>query len=214
MEKQMYTNQVNGSRNDQEALWAGGFGKEYIERNQVDWRRRMPFWKSIANETFAGSFVEFGCNAGWNLLAIKEVFMDGDYPYPLGIGGIDINQDAVNRAMNAGIDARCGGIELVEQYQSVADVVFTSGVLIHVAPEHLDRTMRALINASRRYVLAIEYYAPDEEKLEYRGNKEALWKRPYGDLYMSTGMLDMLEYGELSEKDGFDNCVYWLMERK
>ena len=52
-------------------FWSGEFGEEYLKRNRVDWRKRIPFWKDVIDMTGARSVFELGCNAGWNLSAIS-----------------------------------------------------------------------------------------------------------------------------------------------
>jgi hypothetical protein len=86
----------------------------------------------------------------------------------------------------------------------------TSGVLIHVAPDALEVTMRAIIDVSARYVLAIEYDSDEEEEVDYRGHKGKLWKRPFGRLYQALG-LRLLSYGEAG---GFEKCTYWLLDKE
>ena len=45
-------------------FWRGEFGDSYLRRNRVDWRARIPFWRTILEMTGARSVFEFGCNAG------------------------------------------------------------------------------------------------------------------------------------------------------
>ncbi len=52
-----------------------------------------------------------------------------------------------------------------------AQMVITSGVLIHIPPSELDAVMRAIVAATSRYVLCIEYDAPVEQMVEYRGHQ-------------------------------------------
>ena len=55
--------------NEQQQFWAGEFGDEYVRRNQVDWRARIPFWREVIEMTGARSVHEVGCNCGWFGLA-------------------------------------------------------------------------------------------------------------------------------------------------
>ena len=180
--------------------WSGQFGDEYLQRNRVNWRKRIPFWERIMNITGARSVHEIGCNAGWNLSAIKRVCPD------VRVTGSDINNRALMQARNAGLD--CNLFKYANQ-----EMVFTSGVLIHIPSDELQSMMEEIVSLSTDYVLAIEYYAEHEEEVTYRGNTGMLWKRPYGELYQSLG-LELVIFGSLSEADGFDNCRYWLLRRK
>jgi hypothetical protein len=69
--------------------------------------------------------------------------------------------------------------------------------------------MRAIVQTSAKFVLAVEYEAEQEEEVEYRGHAGKLWKRPFGKLYGNLGM-DLLAYGDAQ---GFNDCTYWLMSR-
>lgn len=184
--------------NEQEEFWAGGFGNEYTTRNRVDWRSRIPFWSAMIELTGARSVYEFGCNAGWNLSAIRRAFPD------VQVYGCDINETAVRQAMAAGINPAIGS------QIATAELVFTAGVLIHIAPEHLADTMKKLVGASADYVLAVEYSAAQEEEVNYRGHAQRLWRRPYGKLYQDMG-LEMVRHGPAGK--AFDNCTYWLMRK-
>jgi len=188
-------------RTPQEEFWRGGFGDEYLKRNRVDWRARIPFWHDILKFTGARSVYEVGCNAGWNLSAIREVARAKLY-------GCEINQRAATQAVLAGFDGvECGA---AETRMGGAELIFTAGVLIHVAPEALPKLMRLIVQCSFQWVLAIEYEADAEEMIEYRGETDRLWKRPYGKLYEALG-LKVLHTGEAT---GFDRCTYWLMEKR
>lgn len=184
-------------------LWGGEFGNDYTNRNQVDWRKRMPFWKMIEERTGARSYFEMGCNAGWNLSAIKRQFPD------VVVVGNDINEQAARQAQMAGLNV-INRLDFKTEVPGKFELVFTAGVLIHIEPEHLQEVMQALIDKSLRYVLAVEYAAEVETIVEYRGHTEKCWKRPYGKLYMDLG-LKMEAWGPAG--GGFDNCDFWLMEK-
>lgn len=187
-------------------FWRGQFGNEYNKRNgMVPWSDRVPFWRHIVTKTGAKSFLDVGCNAGWNLLALQQMGAD------LLMSGVDINEDAVQLAQSNGFDAAvCPADGVVEKFNADAcDMVITSGVLIHIAPEDLQRTMEALVAVTRRWVVAVEYDAPTVTEVEYRGHKGKLWKRPYGELYQAHG-LKLVDSGPA---DGFDDCTYWLLEK-
>jgi pseudaminic acid biosynthesis-associated methylase len=188
------------------AFWSGEFGHEYTKRNdKVPWSDRVPFWRRIVNLTKAQSFLDVGTNAGWNLLALQQM---GSH---LLLSGVDINENAVQLAQNSGLDVvQCPADGVIEKYgEGACDMVITSGVLIHVAPQDLARTMRAIADVSSRWVVAIEYDAINETEVEYRGHKGRLWKRPYGELYMELG----LELVETGEAEGFDACQYWILSK-
>lgn len=184
-----------------EEVWAGKFGDEYLKRNQVNWQARIPFWKSILDKTGARSAYEFGCNAGWNLSAIKRLYPD------VMTSGVDINEDAITQAWTA--DLNVFHAEETELITPQAELTFTSGVLIHIPPEDLKQTMQDMIDRSYDYILAIEYEADKEEEIEYRGQQGLLWKRPYGEIYKDLGLTPI----DTGVAIGFNDCTYWLLRK-
>jgi pseudaminic acid biosynthesis-associated methylase len=188
-------------------LWSGKFGNDYLTRNRVNWRERVPFWESAIQFCTPATVFEFGCNAGWNLLAIQQV------SHSIQVHGVDLNAKAVAEARGSGLQnvQPVGPHGIAGLYDAGSmDLVFTCGVLIHVAPADLERTMRDLMDLSGRYVLAVEYHQEEgEAEVEYRGHKGALWKRNYGKLYQAMG-LTLLAQGPAQ---GFDDCEFYLLEK-
>lgn len=187
-------------------LWAGKFGNDYLLRNRVDWEARMPFWESAIHFCTPATVFEFGCNAGWNLRAIQAVAPGTD------LYGCDVNQNAVNEARAQGFEVQhVGEHGVAGLYEPGSmDLVFTAGVLIHMPPADLERTMRDLIDLASRYVVAVEYHVDEGEvEVEYRGQSGALWKRNFGKLYQDLG-LNLLSQGVAG---GFDQCEYYLLEK-
>lgn len=188
-----------------EQLWASDFGTAYTARNRVDWQKRVPFWRSILDQTNPRSAVEFGCNAGWNLRAIRSI------SEMIPLIGVDVNEEARLEAVDAGFSVLNKPITETHFLKDF-DLAFTAGVLIHVQPADLGDAMDAIIRASRRHVLAVEYAADKETEIPYRGQRDALWKRPFGAMYEAKG-LKLIDQGFVSKSDGFDDCTYWLMQK-
>ena len=96
----------------------------------------------------------------------------------------------------------------------LADLAFTSGVLIHVAPSDISKVMAEMYRVSRRYIVAIEYDWPTEEEIKYRGNGDSLWKRPHGAMWQAAyPALRLIRKLELSPAEGYDNCTAHLFEK-
>jgi len=185
--------------NEQQQFWAGEFGNEYVRRNQVDWRARVPFWHVLIEATGVRSVHEVGCNCGWNLSAIQRTAPD------VALSGHDINRSAIEQALAANLSVEEGAGAFRR-----AELVFTAGVLIHVAPADLRPLMRRIVEHSYRYVLAIEYESEQEEEIEYRGHTSKLWRRPFGKLYQDLG-LKLVD--RFKDAPGFDSCAAWLLEK-
>lgn len=190
------------------AEWAGAWGDNYTARNRVDWRSRVPFWRNILDVTGARSVYEVGCNAGFNLSAIKRAYPD------VRAYGVEINRTAAVQASMAGHSSPfCR--EVVDALDRVIvsnlfDLACTAGVLIHIPPDRLRDFMEVLVEASADYVLAVEYAADKEEEVEYRGRAGMLWRRPYGRLYEEMG-LKLVRTGDAGH--AFDRCTYWLLKK-
>lgn len=185
-------------------FWKGSFGDSYTARNRVNWRARIPFWRRIMGLTGARSVFEMGCNAGWNLSAIREVAPNAR------LLGCEINSKAYEQALFAGNDVVLeDGVICLWTYAGVFDLVFTAGVLIHIDEDSIETTMRALVDASADYVLAVEYAADRSQAIEYRGHTDKLWSRPFGRMYEALG-LTLMDSGEA---EGFDRCQYWLLRK-
>jgi spore coat polysaccharide biosynthesis protein SpsF len=93
-------------------------------------------------------------------------------------------------------------------------LVFTAGVLIHQPELSLPVVMSEIVRCSRRYVLCMEYFAETTVEVDYRGHSGALFKRNYGALYRELfPELQLLEQGELTADQGWDNVTYWAFEK-
>lgn len=186
-------------------FWSGDGGREYTERNRVDWSLRLPFWQQVIDTTNAGSFLEVGCNAGWNLQCLRKLRPEAV------MTGVDYNEDALREANAEGFDVEVmPGNKVAEFFGADAcELSFTCGVLIHVPPDDLMQTMCAIRDVSSQFVLAVEYDSDVAREIEYRGQAGLLWKRPYGKLYEDLG-LSLVETGVA---EGFDQCTYWLLEK-
>lgn len=192
---------------DTQDFWAGEFGDAYLTRNRVDWRARIPFWDKIISYTGSRSVFEVGANAGWNLSAIKHSISC----YNISTYGCEVNELACRQSRIAGLDVEnLDGVTCLDGYDKCFDLVYTVGVLIHIAPSELREVMQSIIDASCDYVLAVEYAADQEEEVLYRGHEGKLWKRPYGKIYQDMGLTLVKEF---DAGEGFDRCTAWLLKK-
>lgn len=183
--------------------WVGEFGTAYTERNRVDWRTRVGAWWTMLRDLPITSVLEVGCNRGHNLKAIRTLFPSWS------IEGIEPNPLAVAEAEDPEVHQWT-----LEEMVAPRDVVFTAGVLIHIPPPSLDAALRKIHNLSTRYLLAIEYYAPQETMIPYRGLDNMLWKRDYEAEYRQRFPdLTTIRSGVWDREQGFDACTWWLMEK-
>jgi len=187
-------------------IWSGEFGEQYTDRNQVDWHRRVPFFRSMIEGLTLSRVLEVGCNRGHNLVSLREILGQG-----AELIGVEPCSHAREIARASGVDARAAdafGLPFPDGY---FDLVFTVGVLIHVALEDLPRAMREVYRCSRRYVLAVEYFSEEETNIPYRGHQNLLWKRNFLRHYQTLFPdLTLVRQGYFEE---WDRSTWWHLEK-
>lgn len=200
-------------------LWQSGFGTEYARRNNnvisdEGQRRLMRDWGRMLAHAVTPkpqSVLEVGCNIGRNLIALRH-FVEN-------VSAVEPNGEAVRMARSrpelAGVRIDEGdGFALPYEDASV-DLVFTSGVLIHVAPEDLGRMVDEILRVARHYVLCIEYFSHEPVCLPYHGRDGYLFKRDFGRFYLERApALRVVDYGFLWQPlDSSDNSNWWLFAK-
>jgi pseudaminic acid biosynthesis-associated methylase len=190
--------------------WAGDFGRSYTDRNAVDWRSRERAFRTMLDGLAVESVLEVGCNRGHNLVAIESVAR------PRRLAGVEPNPYALElaRAALPAAELSEGRADKLPFDGREFDLVFTAGVLIHVPPETLDGVLREIVRVARRYVLAVEYFAEQEEVVRYREHDDLLWKRDFRRAYERVATdLRLVRSGFWGPDDGFDDATWWLLER-
>jgi hypothetical protein len=162
------------------AWWQGSHGDEYTERNQNEpipgfftINQRIHLWDKILKHIphRPESVLEVGAGSGNNLYALSR----GHSAIPLLIA-VEPNKFARNLLYKLGLfDVHDG---TAADPGCRADLVFTSGVLIHIPPDELLEACQGIYDAAERYIVCIEYFSADPEEKPYRGRK--LWKRDFG----------------------------------
>lgn len=193
-----------------ERLWAEDFGDEYVERNREAGVGRDAFWRKLLSDVDVGSVLEIGCNVGANLR-----WIDGIVP-SRAVWGIDINESALQtiRQRLPGINAVWSPARELPFRDRSFDLVFTAGVLIHQPETTLPLVMAEAVRCSRRYVLALEYFAEATVEVPYRGHAGALFKRDYGRLYRELfPELELTGTGALGHDEGWDDVTWWLFAK-
>ena len=200
-------------------FWRSEFGKDYAKRNnnpitEDGLRRLMRDWGRMLQHAVnpkPASVLEVGCNIGRNLMALRH-FVET-------LHAVEPNPWAVEAARASlelqGIDIREGnGFDLPFGDASI-DLVFTSGVLIHVAPDDLGRMVDEIMRVSRRYVVCIEYFSHEPAEMQYHGRGGFLFKRDFGRFYLDRFPgLRVLDYGFLWQPiDSSDNSNWWLFAK-
>jgi len=193
-----------------ERLWADEFGDAYVERNAEAGEGRDVFWHGLLERHPIRTVLEIGCNVGANLRWIDGRLESRD------VWGIDINESALRaiRRRLPGINAVWSPARELPVRDRSFDLVFTAGVLIHQPESTLPLVMSEAVRASRRFVLALEYFATETAEVPYRGEEGALFKRDYGRLYGELfPELELLESGALGADEGWDDVTWWLFAK-
>lgn len=196
-------------------IWEDKFGEDYTNRklrvHKSEGGRRVKFWgKFTALVPEAKSYLEIGCNAGMNLEALHKarprLKLTAIEPMPYACEVARAKSGKFCRIINTSVYDLPASVK--------ADLAFTCTVLIHIAPADLKRAMKKIYHSSKRYILAMEYYWPTVKQVEYRGLKQALWKRDFGALWLRSFPLELKETGYVCESEGFYRVTWWLFEKK
>ncbi len=202
--------------NEQELFWHGEFGDAYITRNTLD---NVPSaigrWSKVlaALPTKPQSILELGCNIGINLHAFKALLPEAE------LHAVEINATAAKQAQESLQKAAHihQGSLLNFSSNRQYDLSFTSGVLIHIAPEFLAKAYDTLYNNSARYICIKEYYNPVPVEIPYRGHDGKLFKRDFcADLMERFSDLRLLTYGFFYHKDPLfpaGDATWFLLEK-
>ncbi|MBI5093029.1 MAG: methyltransferase domain-containing protein [Candidatus Hydrogenedentes bacterium] len=173
--------------------WSGEFGRLYTDRNpqtfeemDVFYLREFGVSRSTLNAEFLGDLdrsiriLEVGANVGAQLLGLQAMGFENLY-------GIELQAYAVEKAKanTRGVNLIQGSAFDIPYKDGYFDLVYTSGVLIHLSPEDIGAALDEIHRCTRAYIWGWEYYAPEYGSVPYRGNEELLWKTDFARLYMS-----------------------------
>ena len=190
-------------------LWRSEFGRAYTDRNDQERPERVGAWRRLLDGLEPIRVCEVGCNVGWNLEYLRRLGVTELY-------GIEPQPHAVERARWRGpeFNVMHGTAFDLPFRDGWFDLAFTSGVLIHISPETLGAALDEIYRVSRTWIVALEYDAPVEHQVAYRGHEAALWKRDHGAQWRARfPMLRELRRIELGAADGYDNCTAHLFEK-
>ena len=112
-------------------------------------------------------------------------------------------------------DVKAGIASAIDWPDGAADLVFTSGVLIHIHPDQLHASMREIHRASARWIVSVEYFSDGPTEVAYRGHSGVLFKRDFGSEWLELfPELRPVAYGfEWKRVTGLDNLTWWLFQK-
>lgn len=193
-----------------EGLWSGEFGVAYADRNRALDDRRDQFWDRLLDKHAISSVLEVGCGQGANLRPISRRLRPAD------VWGIDLGAVALARAReNApGTNLVLGPARRLPFRDQFVDLTFTCGVLIHQPRESLAEVIDEVVRCSSRYIMWIEYWAPETEEVSYHGEAGTLFRRDYGRIYQELHPeLRLIDSGYGEREIDFDRATWQLLER-
>jgi pseudaminic acid biosynthesis-associated methylase len=186
-------------------FWSGDFGSEYTDRNSLTTEKLDLMYvelygtpRSVMNGGFLSNLprdiriLEVGCNIGNQLRCLQSMGFSNLY-------GIELQDYAVEKAKQTSknINIIQGSIFDIPFKDQYFDLVFTSGVLIHVSPQDIDKALVEIHRVSNQYIWGFEYYSENYEGISYRGHSDKMWKTNFAKLYQSKFANLFLEKHEL-----------------
>jgi pseudaminic acid biosynthesis-associated methylase len=162
---------------------------------------------SEINEIF-----EFGANVGINLHALHALLPK------VQLKALEINEVAVKELKSLPWMTEVHHGSMLEcDFTNEADLSFTSGVLIHLNPDELQKAYEALYRVSRKYIMICEYYNPAPMQIHYRGHADRLFKRDFaGEMMDMYPDLKLIDYGFCYHRDPYfpmDDLNWFIMEK-
>jgi pseudaminic acid biosynthesis-associated methylase len=206
------------ARTAQLEQWANDFGDEYAERNAFDAWRMVPgteAFRRMLKGRDIDSVLEVGCSVGLNLIFLNALFHGRVQLY-----GVEPNPKAYQTLLQQPQISLAGAWQgdafNLPLADASVDLVFTAGVLIHIAPEDLERATDEIVRVAKRYVLCAEYFSHTPVEVPYRNHMGLLFKRDFGALYLDRyPSLQCIDYGFLWQREYavWDNVNWWLFEK-
>ena len=198
---------------DQEKFWQGQFGSEYTERNS-DETKTADTLQTLAVEIKSiqrpiATVLELGANRGLNIVALKQLLPMAQFT------AVEINEDAAEILKQTGATVHTQSL-LDFKAQEAYELVLVRGVLIHLNPSMLNLAYKVIAESSRQYVLISEYYNPVPVAIEYRGEKDRLFKRDFAGEFMAENKdFKLRDYGFHYRNGTYfgDDQTWFLMER-
>jgi len=140
--------------------WEDKFGQEYTNRNKMSLRDLEKLYKknygmkrTELNKLFLGKFdnskkiLEVGSNIGNQLLCLQEMGFKNLY-------GIEPQEYAVqlSKKSTKNINIIRGDVFDIPFKDKFFNIVFTSGVLIHIHPQKIRKAIREIYRCSNKYI--------------------------------------------------------------
>jgi pseudaminic acid biosynthesis-associated methylase len=183
-----------GNFTNQTQQWSSEFGKKYTDRNPhtivvMDelYKKQFGLTRTELNLMFLSNLdrsikiLEIGSNVGVQLQGLQGIGFESLYGIELQPYAVEVskqNTKNINLIQGSAFD--------IPFKDSYFDLVFTSGVLIHISPDDINIAMREIYRCTSEYIWGFEYYADRYSEIPYRGRSNLLWKADFAKLYLDT----------------------------
>jgi len=203
--------------------WSGTFGREYTDRNALSldemealYKENYGFNRTELNEKFlnhldrSARILEVGSNIGNQLLCLQKMGFDNLYGIELQSYAVELSK---SRTKNINIiQGEASDIPFKDNY---FDMVFTSGVLIHISPHDLADVMKEIYRCSREYIFGFEYYSENPTEIKYRGHQDLLWKADFARKYLELfDDLDLVKEEKIKYVDNENMDSMFLLRKR
>lgn len=172
--------------------WKGEFGRSYTDRNmmtpeqadQLCLKDCGTLRTDLYKESFRGiemnSILEVGCNIANQLMLLQKM----GYKDLWGIEPQEYASELAKKRTEKINIVRASAFDIPFK-DNYFDLVFTSGVLEHIAPEDLPNAMEEIYRCSKKYIFGFETYVKEGVLMvDYRKNKDLLWRANYSKLFL------------------------------
>lgn len=183
-------------KTEQINFWGGTFGNDYINRNSGDFDKNYIENYGISRTFLDKEFLqnipkdarilEVGCNTGKQLGLLKNLGFSNLF-------GIEINNKALDIAKSSkDLNIIYGSGMDIPFEDNFFDLVFTSGVLIHIHPNDLDKVISEMYRVTKKFIWGFEYFSEKLQEINYRGHTNKLWKNNFLNVF-TTNYPDLKE---------------------
>lgn len=210
-------------KTQQEEVWSGEFGEKYTDRNimspdELDQLcidnygiSRTELNKEVLDKLNVDIILEVGCNVGNQLLLLKMMGYTN-------LWGIELQEYAVEiaRKRTSGINIAKGSAFDIPYKNKFFDLVFTSGVLIHISPDDIDKVLIGIYRCTNKYIWGFEYYNPEGyQMVNYRETDSLLWKTDFAKLFLDKFPDLRIVYKKIIKYKNNDNLdIMYLLEKR
>ncbi|MEW6607093.1 MAG: pseudaminic acid biosynthesis-associated methylase [bacterium] len=204
--------------------WGGEFGKEYTDRNpnsleelEALYQKNYGVTKTELNSLFLSDLprsmriLEVGSNIGTQLLCLQKMGFKNLYGIEPQSYAVELSKSKtknINIIKGDGFD-----IPFKDKY---FDLVFTSGVLIHIHPSNILQIIKEIYRCTKSYIWGFEYYADEHTEIIYRGQKNLLWKANFSKIFLEQfDDLELIKEKHLPYLDNEQNVdAMFLLKKK